>query len=172
MCEFLSGVITRQNHPGGEGRLYFGSLTSHSGIEKEFGLRPDTYREFEWTGNAERGLTVLVAKGESEQYYRAMILADYPTRDALVEAILAGKHGFNRDRTSLNWSNAKLTDDDLPTMQRILDALPQVETVDCAHNQLTHLPDMPQVETVDCAYNQLTDEQIQAAQRRNAARMS
>jgi len=86
MCHFLSGVIDKATGQ----KLYFGQLNSHSGIEAGHSLKPDSYREFEWTEDDDGdSLVVRVSdmdKHDSE-WYKEKILSKYPTRSDLLKYI-------------------------------------------------------------------------------------
>ena len=45
MCTFLSGVITLERHP----RILCADLLHHERTVDAYGLKPETYREWEWT---------------------------------------------------------------------------------------------------------------------------
>jgi hypothetical protein len=79
MCELISGVVELET-----GRVLFNFINSHSGIEQKHGLKPDTYREFEWTGE-DRGYIRVRGCVEGE---RETVLAAIPweTRAAMVAA--------------------------------------------------------------------------------------
>ena len=82
----LSGVIDKATGQ----KLYFGQLNSHSGIEVGHSLKPDSYREFEWTEDDDGdSLVVRVSdmdKHDSE-WYKEKILSKYPTRSDLLKYI-------------------------------------------------------------------------------------
>lgn len=76
MCQFLSGVLTNDD------KLYFGRLDFHAGIAEGWGLKPGSYREFEWTedDNGESLMVRIEPDDEhNENWYRAVILAQYAT---------------------------------------------------------------------------------------------
>ena len=85
MCQFLSGAIAK----GGQ-KLYFGLLNSHNGIEDGHNLKPDSYREFEWTkdddGESLEVRTSNMDKHDSE-WYKEKILSKYQTRQDLLKYI-------------------------------------------------------------------------------------
>ena len=90
MCEFLSFVIEVKN----DNQIYFGdALNSHEGIATKHNLKPGSYREVEWTSDAEDSLVVRTEPDgdETESYYRAIILADYGTRKKLLKRLTSGK---------------------------------------------------------------------------------
>ena len=89
MCEFLSFVIEAKS-----GQIYFGdALNSHEGIATKHNLKSGSYREAEWTSDAENSLVVRTEPDgdETESYYRAIILADYGTRKKLLKRLTSGK---------------------------------------------------------------------------------
>ena len=86
MCHFLSGVIDKATGQ----KLYFGQLNSHSGIEAGHSLKPDSYREFEWTEDDDGdSLVVRVSDMDihDENWYKDKILSKYPTRKDLLKYI-------------------------------------------------------------------------------------
>ena len=84
MCDFLSGGIGIVKGVN-EGMLYFKNLQSHSGIEGYNNIKPNTYREFEWTGEDEDTLSIRVMYDEDEVYFKALILGIYPTRSEMIK---------------------------------------------------------------------------------------
>jgi hypothetical protein len=146
MCDFISGVVTRKNAEGGEGRILFGNLASHKGIEDKWGLKPDTYREFEFQRS---GLTVRVAQNDkSEAYYQALILAKFPTREAMLDGICRGD-GFDLKQTALDWS--KSPEIQTEDAARILPLMPNLTTLYCwGCAGLKALPKMPNLTTLYC----------------------
>ena len=90
MCHFLSFVITK----GGD--ICIGQLDSHSGIEKAWNLKPDSYREAEWIGDDPSSLTVRVTNGEDENWFRSAVLAKYATRSEMLKDITTGKANGNK----------------------------------------------------------------------------
>lgn len=109
MCEYISFLVDKQ------GRLYFGKLDSHDGIEAGHGLRPGDYREAEWTAEEPTALSVRVEEGEDPNYYRAMILAEYPTRSDMIAGQIIGKNGIG---TYYYWCG-DLHREDGPAIERI-----------------------------------------------------
>jgi len=98
MCHFLSGVIGKIDSDV-EGKLFFGRLDSHEGIEgghKE--LKPGNYREFEWTDEDINRLDVRIEDGEDKSAYKAFIVSALPVlagqtnpiRQDLIETIKVG----------------------------------------------------------------------------------
>ena len=89
MCEYVSFCVDKK------GNLFFGAdLASHEGIEVGHGKKPDTLREAEWTGETAESLSVRVHEDSGhhdENWYRALILARYPTRSALLAGDIVGR---------------------------------------------------------------------------------
>ena len=85
MCQFLSGVIAKDGQ-----KLYFGRLNSHMGIEEGHSLKPDSYREFEWTKDDD-GNSLVVRTSDMDKHdndwYREKILSKYQTRKDLLKYI-------------------------------------------------------------------------------------
>ena len=107
MCHYASFLIDKR------GRLYFGRLDSHSGIEAGHGLKPGSYREAEWTGEGPDSLTVRVEEGEDPNWYRAMILAEYPTRSDLLSGAIVGR----ADDTVYHYFDGQLHREDGPAIE-------------------------------------------------------
>ena len=77
MCNFLSGVITREKEP----RILCGSLLHHERTVAAFLLKPEQYREWEWTNDDDgKSLVVRAAPGENPNVLKSAILAKFPTR--------------------------------------------------------------------------------------------
>jgi len=86
MCEFLSGVVTIERYP----RVLCADLRHHERTVKAFGLKPETYREWEWTEDDDgASLTVRAALGENPSVLKSAILAKYPTREEALNACIA-----------------------------------------------------------------------------------
>ena len=86
MCNFASFCVDKQ------GNIYVGDWHCHAGIEVGHKLKPDQYREAEWTEDDKgESLTVRVGCGEEENFYRALILGPYPTRKKLLASFKTGK---------------------------------------------------------------------------------
>ena len=99
MCEFVSFVVTK------DGRLLAGHLTSHAGIEAGWGLKPGEYREAEWTHDDDGdSLTVRVEDGEDPNWYKAIVLAQCPTRRDLLARLTVGK----TDEATYHYRDGKL----------------------------------------------------------------
>jgi hypothetical protein len=84
MCQHVSFCIGR-----GDEKVYLGiSERSHRECAEEFGLAPDSYVEGEWTSDNPDTLTIRTIPerdGYRDQaWYRAVVLAQYPTRKALL----------------------------------------------------------------------------------------
>ena len=77
MCEFLSFAVHKPT-----GDLYVNLLDSHSGIEAAHGLEPDSYREAEWEFG--KDLTVRVANGEDENWFKSAVLCHYDCMEHIV----------------------------------------------------------------------------------------
>jgi hypothetical protein len=108
MCEFLSFCVdTREGEH--YGRLYFGFPTSHSGIERGWGLKPDEYGECEWTED-DSGES-LVLRGCHDDM-KATILSRYATRKDLFKAIpaIGGKvdNGVDNGTVTYKYSRGNL----------------------------------------------------------------
>ncbi len=89
MCDFLSVLINPDcdKHL----KIYPGDLKSHSNGAEIHKLKPGQYREVEWTADDEKSLSVrcLPDDGDhSENWYRACILAKFPTRKKLIHHCL------------------------------------------------------------------------------------
>ena len=82
----LSGAIDKATGK----KFYFGRLNSHSGIEAGHSLKPDSYREFEWTKD-DTGDSLVVRVSDmdkhDENWYKEKILSKYPTRSDLLKYI-------------------------------------------------------------------------------------
>ena len=108
MCHYVSFLVDKA------GALYFGNLSRHEGIEAGHGLKPGEYREAEWVDDDPKHLTVRVEDGEDENYYRAMILAEYPDRQSMLAKEIVGK----TDYAVLYYKNGKRHRDDGPAVER------------------------------------------------------
>jgi len=120
MCEFASFVLTDDE------KILAGDLHFHEGIEKGWNLSPTGYRECEWTRD-DKGESLTVRtyrecewtrddKGESltvrtapsdkhrPNWFKAIILSKFSTREALLKAIAIGKS--NGD--TFHFKNGKL----------------------------------------------------------------
>ena len=100
MCDFLSVYV------GWNGEVYCGDMRSHSSAEEHHKLSASLKSKrppvpMEWTkDDSGESLTVRVPDGlnRDESFYKAMILGDHPTRQALIDHILSsGKFGKNLD---------------------------------------------------------------------------
>ena len=79
MCNFLSGVITNEREP----RVLCANLLHHEKTIEAFGLKPETYREWEWTHDDDgASLVVRAAPQENANVLKSAILAKYPHRAA------------------------------------------------------------------------------------------
>jgi len=86
MCEFLSGVVTIERYP----RVLCADLRHHEDTVAAFGLKPETYREWEWLEDDDgASLTVRAAPGENPNVLKSAILAKYPTREEALNACIA-----------------------------------------------------------------------------------
>ena len=112
MSEYVSGAISVRDN-----KLYFGKLNSHSGIERGWRLKPGSYREFEWTGETPDSLTVRVETGELDSRYISAILAQYPTRSAMLESI----HELRWDDVTAEYRDGKIILPDNLTVGGVLD---------------------------------------------------
>jgi hypothetical protein len=108
MCNFLSGVVTRDE------RLLFGNLQNHAGIETGWGLAPGEYREFEWTEDDPSTLTVRTEVGEDNAWWKSIIVAKHATRESLLASIVEGR----TDGTKWYYRNGVLhRDGNLPAIE-------------------------------------------------------
>ncbi len=84
MCDFLSGIVTLS------GDVHIRSTTSHAETVRVLGLKPGTYREWEWTGEHEDRLIVRTEPGDRHgaNWYRACVLALGETRTAMLARLL------------------------------------------------------------------------------------
>jgi hypothetical protein len=85
MCNFLSGLVTLEKHP----KVLCRDLVSHDETVRILGIKPETYREWEWTQeDAGESLTVRVMPGEDATVLASAILAQFPRRiDCLNDCI-------------------------------------------------------------------------------------
>ena len=84
MCDFVSGIITRElPNP----KILIWDLISHAETEKHFKLEPDSYNEWEWV--YPDTLTIRVKDGDDETAYRACLLADYKNYEYLLSHLPA-----------------------------------------------------------------------------------
>ena len=83
MCEFLSFVVCK------DGRLLANNLNAHEGIEASHKLKPDSYRECEWTGESEDTLTVRLEEGETKGEWLSYVLSRFSKRIDLLNWFLA-----------------------------------------------------------------------------------
>ena len=85
MCNFLSGLVTIEKHP----KILCQDLLHHEKTVNALSLKPETYREWEWTSeDTGDSLDVRVLKGEDANEFKSAILAQFPTRkDAINECI-------------------------------------------------------------------------------------
>ena len=85
MCNFLSGLVTIEKHP----KILCQDLVSHDKTITALSLKPETYREWEWTSeDTGDSLDVRVLKEEDANEFKSAILARFPTRkDAIIECI-------------------------------------------------------------------------------------
>ena len=85
MCNFLSGVVTRERHP----EIRCGSLCHHERTVEYLGLIPEQYREWEWTKDDDgASLVVRAAPGENPAVLKSAILAKFPNRKACLAECL------------------------------------------------------------------------------------
>ena len=89
MCDFLSGLVNLDCDQ--ELKIWARDLRSHSTTAEYFKLKPDTYREWEWTEDDDGGsLVVRTTEGDHDtNWYRACILAKYPNRAAMLDYCLS-----------------------------------------------------------------------------------
>ncbi|BDU72340.1 hypothetical protein [Mesoterricola silvestris] len=77
MCQFLSGLVTIEKHP----KVLCLDLTSHDATLAILKLKPETYREFEWTReDTGDSLDIRVMPGEDRNEFKSAILAKFPRR--------------------------------------------------------------------------------------------
>lgn len=110
MCEFVSFVIGKKNE-----KVYWGNLNSHAGIEAGWHLKPESYRECEWTmDDSGESLIVRVTDDEDANFYKSSILGRWPTRKDLLKYISEGigksnrakhKYDANGNETSVEYSD-------------------------------------------------------------------
>jgi len=96
MCNFLSGVVTIGKHP----KILCQDLMSHDKTITALRLKPETYREWEWTSeDTGDSLDVRVIKGEDANEFKSAILAQFHNRkEAVIECIRQmAKGGRNCD---------------------------------------------------------------------------
>jgi hypothetical protein len=88
MCDFLSGLVNLDCDK--KLKIWAHDPRSHSETAAYFQLKPDTYREWEWTEDDDgASLVVRTATGDHEtNWYRACILAKYPNRAAMLDYCL------------------------------------------------------------------------------------
>ncbi len=81
MCDFLSGLISSDGKT-----VYVRDLRHHEKTAEICALKPEQYREWEWTGSGEESLRVRVHESSThnENYYRASILGRWQTRESLL----------------------------------------------------------------------------------------
>ena len=79
----LSGVIDKATGQ----KLYFGQLNSHSGIEAGHSLKPDSYREFEWTEDDDGDNLVVRVSDMDILMSGTRTRYKYPTRKDLLKYI-------------------------------------------------------------------------------------
>ena len=89
MCDWLSGFVTHA------GDVIVRDMLSHSRTAEAAGIRPDSAREFEWTGDDEESLVVRVHEDDPHDcnWYRACVLAHGATRPVFLRWVLA-ESGF------------------------------------------------------------------------------
>jgi len=86
MCEFLSGVVTMERYP----RILCADLRHHERTVEAFGLKPETYREWEWIEDDDgASLMVRAIPDENPNVLKSAILAKYPTREKVLNACIA-----------------------------------------------------------------------------------
>ena len=79
MCNFLSGIVTLEKYP----RILCANLLHHEITVDAFKLKPEQYREWEWTSDDDGwSLRVRAAPGENANELKSAILAKYPNRSA------------------------------------------------------------------------------------------
>lgn len=87
MCDFLSVLVNKDCDS--DMKIYVGDLRSHSYTAELHRLKPGTYREVEWTNDGENTLRVRIELDDHpENWYRACILAKWPSRAHLIEYCL------------------------------------------------------------------------------------
>ena len=85
MCDFLSFVVDSET---GE-KIRCGDLRSHSKTFSILKLDATKYRECEWTSDDEKSLVVRrLPEDHDANWYRAIILAKFPTRNDLLLEII------------------------------------------------------------------------------------
>jgi hypothetical protein len=85
MCHFFSFVVTKR------GRILTGDGKSHSGIELGWSLKPDSYREAEWTGESPNKLSVRGIDKSDQDWHKAAVLGKFRTRSELLASITEGR---------------------------------------------------------------------------------
>jgi len=85
MCEFLSGLISDDGNT-----IKIDDFTSHENTRILLNLPTDWGREFEWTTESVDSLEVRVPEDHphNKNWYKACILASYPTRKDLINAFI------------------------------------------------------------------------------------
>ena len=93
MCHYVSFCVPRiKEDESYYLKIFVGNFYSHSGIEEGWNLKAGEYREAEWTKNdSGESLVVRVENNEKESSYKAAILAEFPTREKLIQSIKIGK---------------------------------------------------------------------------------
>ena len=87
MCNEISVNISK-----GDGTIYVYDLLHHERIGTVFGLKPDTYREAEWTEDDNgKSLKVRVVDDEKENHFRGIVLSLFPTRKKFLAFIERGE---------------------------------------------------------------------------------
>ena len=85
MCNFLSGLVTLEKHP----KVLCLDLKSHDETIRFLGIKPETYREWEWTReDTGDSLDVRCLPDEDRNTLKSAILAKFPRRiDCINECI-------------------------------------------------------------------------------------
>ena len=87
MCHFMSFAISVDGKS-----LYHSNLQSHAEIEEQNKLKPNSYREAEWTDETPQSLVVRrTGDDPDENFFKAFILSQFPTRMDLLNHFLMNK---------------------------------------------------------------------------------
>jgi hypothetical protein len=135
MSNFLSGVVTLEKHP----RVLCTNLLHHGGTVETLQLKPETYREWEWTRDDDgETLNVRAVNGENPNVLKSAILAKFPSRQ---ECLMDCIRQIGRIKNS--------TLDLRGTAVKKLPALPNVQYLYLRDTAVKKLPALPNVKTLD-----------------------
>ena len=117
MCHYVSFCVPRiKEDESYYLRIFTGDLYYHSGIAAGWNLKPGEYREAEWTeDDSGESLIVRVENNEKESSYKAAILAEFPTREKLIQSIKIGKVNGNK----YWYKNGKYHREDGPALELV-----------------------------------------------------